>query len=101
LCSTVEGIPVETVFTIMSKDMKPQECEMAIRELELANRIRYVDIPHIGRCVIGVSSTDAARNRKRKASATHLFQQEAEAKAAKRQAAMDGLEKDNVIPLSK
>lgn len=64
LCSTRDPIPMTTIFALMSKDMNQTECKHVIEELQASNRISVIDVPQLGTCVLGISSSDLARKRR-------------------------------------
>lgn len=65
--SLTEPTPTSLVYAQFHRDLTDPEIAATIAEMQSANRIRMVSVPGIpGYCIIGVSTTDSSKKRKRK-----------------------------------
>lgn len=71
VCSLTEPVPLAAIYQLMAKDMSNMDFKSAIFELAKTERVGVVDVPSLGKCVIGISRHEEKR---RKNAAGNLLQ---------------------------
>lgn len=56
-------IPKDFLWSIMSKDMKLIDFQNVLNELHNTNKIKSIDVQHIGKCIVHVSESGAKKAR--------------------------------------